>query len=121
MAGKLRTQKSLLAQWQTRFKGSVKQYLKAKEYLDTLPDTATDDEYFKAYGRERLLRGVVRGNAQTLIILSRPFQANDNVAIGDLEIDYGMPGERSKPRPGTSPSFSKWYEEYYGFSPDEAE
>lgn len=113
MAGRLRTQPSLLIQWQSKFKAAVKLYLKAKEDLDTLPDTATEDEYAAARDRERLTRGVVRGMAQCLIILSRPWQANDKVAILDLEIDYGMPGERSKPRPGVSPTLSKWFDEYY--------
>jgi len=113
MAGRLATQPSLLAQWQRKFKTAVRSYLKAKQYLDTLPDTATDDEYADARDKERLLRGIVRGEAQCLIILSRPWQADDKVAIADLEIDYGMPGERSKPRPGVSPTISAWFEEYY--------
>jgi hypothetical protein len=113
MAGRLPTQKSLLAQWQAKFKASVKLYLKTKEYLDTLPDTASDDEYADARDKERLTRGMVRGMAQCLIILSRPWEADNKQSIADLEIDYGMPGTRSKPRPGVSPTISKWFEEYY--------
>lgn len=113
MAGRLRTQPSLLVQWQKKFKAAVKLYLQAKHNLDTLPDTASDDEYAAARDRERLTRGVVRGMAQCLIILSRPWQADDKVAILDLEIDYGMPGQRSKPRPGISPTISQHFEEYY--------
>lgn len=108
-----RSQKSLLAQWQTRFKSSVKQYNEALDKMNTLADSDDGSAYDNARDRERLLRGVVRGNAQCLIILCRPWQANDNTEIADLEIDYGMPGKRSKPRPGVSPTISKWFAEWY--------
>jgi len=115
MAGRMRTQPSLLAQWQAKFKSAVRLYLQAKEDLDTITANvlAGEDEIQKARDRERLTRGVVRGMAQCLIILSRPWEANNKVAILDLEIDYGMPGTRSKPRAGVSPTISKWFEEYY--------
>lgn len=114
-------QPSLLRQWQARFKATVASYLKAKSELDEIyriigpnglyPDDLGPDDLQKARDRERMLRGVVRGGAQMLIILVRPWEAKDNVAILDMEIDYGMPGKRSKPRPGVSPSMSKFLED----------
>jgi len=112
-------QPSLLRQWQSRFKATVAAYLKAKADLDRLdkllretsPDTALIQEQQAAFARERMLRGVVRGGAQMLIILVRPWEWKDNAAILDMEIDYGMPGKRSKPRPGVSPSMSKFLED----------
>lgn len=104
-----RAQPSLLRQWQSRFKATVAAYLKAKAELDATPKG--HQEYLKRRDRERMLRGVVRGGAQMLIILCRPWEWKDNVAILDMEIDYGMPGKRSKPRPGVSPTMSKFLED----------
>lgn len=102
--------------WQARFKSTVASYLKAKEALDeytaaSINDIEADPEYIRLHDRERMLRGVVRGGAQMLIIMVRPYEAKDNAAILDLEIDYGMPGKRSKPLPGVSPSMSKFLED----------
>lgn len=104
-----KAQPSLLRMWQSRFKATVASYLKAKEALDAHP--FMDEEYQKLRDRERMLRGVVRGGAQMLIIMVRPYEAKDNVKILDLEIDYGMPGQRSRPRPGVSPTMSKFLED----------
>jgi len=110
------SQPSLLRMWQSRFKATVASYVKAKAELDATPmpqvtNWAELEEYLKRRDRERMIRGVVRGGAQMLIILCRPWEAKDNAAILDLEIDYGMPGKRSKPRPGVSPSMSKFLED----------
>lgn len=95
--------------WQSRFKATVASYLKAKEVLDATPQG--HETYIDALKRERMLRGVVRGGAQMLIILVRPFEYKDNEKILDMEIDYGMPGERSRPLPGVSPTMSKFLED----------
>lgn len=110
------SQPSLLRQWQSRFKATVAAYNKAKTDLDSHPmpkvlDGPEFEEYLKRRDRERMLRGVVRGGAQMLIILVRPWEWKDNAAILDMEIDYGMPGKRSKPRPGVSPTMSKFLED----------
>jgi hypothetical protein len=112
-------QPSLLRQWQARFKATVASYLKAKAELDRIsaqleelsPDTALIQEHQAAHDRERMLRGVVRGGAQMLIILARPWDAKNTDAIKDMEIDYGMPGKRSKPRAQVSPAISKYIED----------
>lgn len=104
-----RAQPSLLRMWQSRFKATVAAYLKAKATLDATPKE--DEAYLAWRDRERMLRGVVRGGAQMLIILVRPWEAKDNEKILDLEIDYGMPGKRSRPLPGVSPSMSKFLED----------
>lgn len=113
------SQPSLLRQWQARFKATVASYLKAKEELDRInaaiddrgPDSALIIEQQRAHDRERMLRGVVRGGAQMLIILARPWDAKNADAIKDMEIDYGMPGKRSKPRAQVSPAISKYVED----------
>lgn len=112
-------QPSLLRQWQSRFKATVSTYLKAKAELDRIneaiesggADQALIADHQVARDRERLTRGVVRGGAQMLIILCRPWEWKDPEKIMDLEIDYGMPGKRSRPLPGVSPSVSKWLED----------
>ena len=114
-------QPSLLELWKRRFRAQVKAYNIAKRNLDTLTasDTATKKEIREARDKERLARGIVRGGAQMLTILARPFDINNKDAIHDLEIDYGIPGERTRPLPGTSVSFLQWYQRYYGQSLDE--
>lgn len=107
-------QPSLLRTLKARLTNSVKQYNQALRILDTLPDTASDDEYGKAKDRERLLRGVVRGCAQMYIVVANPAEQNSKDAINDLEIDYGMPGKRSKPKAQASTIGSKFIAEYYG-------
>jgi hypothetical protein len=112
-------QPSLLRLWQSRFKASVASYLKAKAELERIneaiedggPDQALIAEHRRAHDRERMLRGVVRGGAQMLIVLVRPWEWKDSEKILDLEIDYGMPGKRSRPLPGVSPSMSKFLED----------
>jgi hypothetical protein len=106
-------QPSLLVAWKKRMMSVVRQYLKAKAILDTLPDSASDDDYAKARDRERLLRGVVRGSAQMYIILVRPYEADSNDAINDLEIDFGMPGKRSRAKAQVSETVAKFMEDYY--------
>lgn len=109
-------QPSLLELWKRRFRAQVKAYNTAKRILDTLTDDpdATKKQIREAQDKERLARGIVRGGAQMLIILSQPFNINNLDAIKDLEIDYGIPGKRSRELPGTSVSFVKWFESYYG-------
>lgn len=110
------TNPSLLELWQRRFRAQVKAYNTAKRNLDTLTEsgTATKKEIREARDKERLARGIVRGGAQMLMILCQPFNINNLEAIRDLEIDYGIPGERSRPLPGTSVTFLQWFERYYG-------
>lgn len=107
------TQPSILVMMKKRLRSSVKQYVTAKDKLDTLTDDVDDDTYFAARDRERLMRGVVRGSAQMYIALANPAQANDKDAINDLEVDYGFPGKRSKPRALASEVGKKFLEEYY--------
>jgi hypothetical protein len=96
-----------------RMRSSVKQYLAAKNILDTLPDDIDDDEYGKHHDRERLLRGVVRGTAQMFLVVANPAFASNKDYINDLEIDYGMPGKRSRQKPQVSDTVSKFLDEYY--------
>ena len=113
-------QPSMLELWKRRFRAQVKAYNTAKRILDTLTEdpNATKKQIREARDKERLARGIVRGGAQMLTIMRQPFNINNLDAIKDLEIDYGIPGERSKPLPGTSVSFVQWFERYYGESID---
>lgn len=108
-----RTQPSILNMLKARLKSSVKQYLVAKQQMDDLADGEDGDAYDKARDRERLLRGVVRGCAQMFIAVANPAEASSKTAIADLEIDYGMPGKRSRSRPPVSDSVTKFLKEYY--------
>jgi len=109
-----RTQPSILNMLKARLKSSVKQYLAAKATLDSLASHDQDgDSYDDARDRERLLRGVVRGCAQMFIAVANPAEASSKTAIADLEIDYGMPGKRSRTRPPASENVTKFLKEYY--------
>lgn len=108
-----RMQPSLLKLLKARLNNSVKQYVKAKQIMDDLAESEDGDAYDKARDRERLLRGVVRGSAQMYIVVANPAQANDTKAIADLEVDYGMPGKRSRPRPAASEVGANFLKEYY--------
>lgn len=100
-------QPSLLRMWQAKFKNSIRQYVNIKAEADGImaeidrggADTALSVEYQAAHDKERLLRGVVRGNASMLLILCRPNEAalkgrQYAEAVHDLEVEYGMPGKK---------------------------
>jgi len=107
------TQPSILRMLQARMKSSVKQYVAALDQMNNLAEGEDGDAYDKARDRERLLRGVVRGSAQMYIAVANPAQANSKDAINDLEVDYGFPGQRSRPRAAASTNVSKFLDEYY--------
>lgn len=111
MAGN--TQPSILRMLQARMKSAVKQYVAALDQMNALAEGEDGDAYDKARDRERLLRGVVRGSAQMYIAVANPAQANSKDAINDLEVDYGFPGQRSRPRAKASDTVSKFLDEYY--------
>lgn len=111
MAGS--TQPSILRMLQTRMKSAVKQYVVALDNMNALADSDDGDAYDAARDRERLLRGVVRGSAQMYIAVANPAQASSKDAINDLEVDYGFPGTRSRPRAKASDTVSKFLDEYY--------
>lgn len=123
MAERRNTQPSLLRMMQSRFMSQVKAYNKAKRELDKLqeqadeisPDTAMIKDIEAAERKERLLRGMVRGAAQMLIIVSTPHEAKDNNAINDLEFDSGVLGvKRSKPKAKASDFSHAFLNKYYG-------
>lgn len=108
----MRAQPSVLEMMKKRLRSAVKQYNDAVAKLNSIKDEESE-AYYKAYDRERLLRGVVRGSAQMYICLANPAEANRKESINDLEIDYGMPGKRSRPRATASDTVSKFLSEYY--------
>lgn len=115
------TQPSLLRMMQARFLSQIKTYKQAKadldEYeakLDQYTPKNEDPKWLKLRDKERLLRGIVRGSAQMLIIVATPHEAKDNNAINDLEVDSGMPGTRSKPKARASEFAKAFLDRYYG-------
>lgn len=113
------TQPSILRAMQSRFKAQVASYLKAKAELDRVneqieeggADAGLIADHQAAYGRERVQRGVVRGAAQILLLLANPAFAKNPDYVHDLEIDYGMPGKRKRPKPPVSPTLSKFFQD----------
>lgn len=89
-------QKTLRAILQARFKSQVAAYRKAYAALEnpTYEQKTNPTEFHKLKEKEVYLRGVVRGAAQILIVLTRPTEHKNKEAIRKLELDYGMPGER---------------------------
>ena len=116
------TQPSLLRMMQSRFLSQIKQANAAREELEAYESTLDkytpkneDPHWVALRAKERLTRGIVRGSAQMLIIVSNPAEAKDNDAIGDLEYDSGLKGvERSKPRPKASEFSKAFLDRYYG-------
>lgn len=108
------TQPSIMRMLQTRMKSAVKQYVVALDKMNSLADSDDGDAYDAARDRERLLRGVVRGSAQMYIAVANPAEANRKEAINDIEVDYGFPGTRSRPRAKASDTVSKFLDGYYG-------
>lgn len=116
------TQPSLLRMLQSRFLTQIKTYNKAHTELNNLLELMNEDGstfdrgelYEKLKAKERLTRGIVRGSAQMLIIISNPAQAKDNDAINDLEYDSGLQGiNRSKPKARASDMSKAFLDQYY--------
>ena len=108
------TQPSILVMMKKRLKSAIRQYNEAREKLAHI-DSLTDPEaYDKARDRERLLRGVVRGSAQMYLCVATPAEASNKDSINDLEVDYGFPGTRSRPRARASEVGAAFLREYYG-------
>lgn len=108
------TQPSILTMMQRRMRSAVRQYNQAKARLDALEDEPTTKaELREAHNRERLLRGVVRGSAQMYLCVANPAEASNKDSINDLEVDYGFPGKRSRPKAMPSEVGAKFLREYY--------
>lgn len=55
---------------------------------------AVNDTHSKE--KERLARGIVRGLAQALLLIYRPYEHGDREAIAYVEHQHGLNGEKAK-------------------------
>jgi hypothetical protein len=85
-----------------KLRGAVKSYLRIKAELDAAEknDEATDDMYDK----ERLYRGIVRGQAMMLLAYANPAFHKDLEQVKYTEETFGMP--ETVERPPVSPRFT---------------
>lgn len=107
------TQPSIINMMKVRLKSSIKQYIQAVDQMNALADGEDGDAYDKARDRERLLRGVVRGSAQMFLCVANPAEANRKESINDIEVDYGFPGKRSRPKAPASTRVAEFLDQYY--------
>jgi predicted RNase H-like nuclease (RuvC/YqgF family) len=86
-----------------KLRGAVKSYNKIKADLDEAEarDEATDDMYDK----ERLYRGIVRGQSMMFLAYSNPQFHKDTEQIKYIEEKFGMPVQGESRRPPVSPRF----------------
>lgn len=99
------THPSLQRLFEAKMRTSVKAYNKTYDELENyqhdpadadLPDT----DYQSLKNKERLLRGMVRGSAQMLLCLYRPYEHKNQDALKEIEADFGTKGvDRPRPRP----------------------
>ena len=71
-----------------KMKAATKAYRKAKEKLDAEPTRENRD-------KERLMRGIVRGQAMMLLAYSRPSQHSDKHEVESIEYEFGFPHDNS--------------------------
>lgn len=88
-----------------KLRGSIKTYLATKEELDRNPNNKLRD-------KERLLRGIVRGQAMMLLTFFRPSQHTDKDEIASIEQEFGFPHERDKGYE-SSPTLKAFLKRYY--------
>lgn len=88
-----------------KLRGAVKTYIKAKEELDRNPSNKNRD-------KERLLRGIVRGQAMLLLTFFRPSQHSDKEEVIDIEQEHGFPHERDRGFE-SSPTLKEFLRNYY--------
>lgn len=89
-----------------KLRGAVKTYLKTKAELD-----ATDNPSEKLCDKERLQRGIVRGQAMMLLAFLRPSQHSIKEEVEDIEQEFGFPHDR--PRARVSPTMKAFTDAYY--------
>ena len=87
-----------------KLRGAVKAYLKIKADLDAAEarDEATDDMYDK----ERLYRGIVRGQSMMFLAYENPTFHKDMEQVKYIEEKFGMPAQGESRRPPVSPRFA---------------
>lgn len=91
-----------------KLKAATKAYVKAKEKFDADPTPENRD-------KERLMRGIVRGQAMMLLAFFRPYQHSDKQEIESIEYEYGFPHDNSDHRlmPEKSPTMVAFIKKTY--------
>lgn len=89
-----------------KLRGAIKSYLLTKAELD-----AHDDPPEKLCDKERLQRGIVRGQAMMLLAFLRPSQHKLKDEVEDIEQEFGFPHERARAR--VSPTLKAFTDQYY--------
>lgn len=104
------THPSLQRLFEAKMRTAVKAYNKQYEVLKQAEQEAHtwgDEEFTAAKNKERLLRGMVRGSAQMLLCLYRPYEHKNQDAIKEIEHDFGCKGVD---RPTPPPAIARPYE-----------
>lgn len=95
------------AKMRTAVKAYNKQYDRLNELTLMFEDAESMPDVIAAKNKERLLRGMVRGSAQMLLCLYRPYEHKSQDAIKELEHDFGTKGVD---RPSPAPVIARPYE-----------
>lgn len=90
-----------------KLRGAIKTYLKTKAELDSSPDPSE-----ALCDKERLQRGIVRGQAMMLLAFFRPDQHKNKLEIESIEQEFGFPHPHVS-LPPVSPTMKAFIEEYY--------
>lgn len=107
------THPSLQRLFEAKMRTAVKAYNKVYDELDEKNHNPESGEgyaveFIQLKNKERLLRGMVRGSAQMLLCLYRPYEHKSQDAIKELEHDFGTNGvDRPKPAPPISRPYEK--------------
>lgn len=90
-----------------KLRGSIQTYLKTKEQLDS-----TENPTEALCDKERLQRGIVRGQAMMLLAFLRPGFDKVKDEIESIEQEFGFPHDH-RPKLTPSPTLTKFVQEYY--------
>lgn len=90
-----------------KLRGSIQTYLKTKAQLDGEKDPTES-----LCDKERLQRGIVRGQAMMLLAFLRPGFDKDKDEIESIEQEHGFPHDH-RPKLTPSPTLTKFINEYY--------
>lgn len=102
------SKESIYRLMRAKMKASVKAYIKAREKLDADPTRENRD-------KERLLRGIVRGQAMMLLTFFRPSQHADKHEVESIEYEFGFPHDNSQHQylPEKSPTMTAYARRAY--------
>lgn len=100
------TRESLDRLMKAKLRGAIKSYLKTKAELDAHPAPPE-----KLCDKERLQRGIVRGQAMMLLTFLRPSQHSLKDEVEDVEQEFGFPHARERAR--VSPTMKAFTDQYY--------